>query len=71
MYMFLADILWNVGTCLRRPMSMLALVLEHLYDASMNLFFSDDVHVPCNYSIKDWNMSVRPCADVGTEAATY
>jgi hypothetical protein len=49
---------------------MLALVLEHLYDTSESLFFSDDVYVPCNCSIKSWNMSVRPCADVGTEAAT-
>jgi hypothetical protein len=44
-------------------------VLGHLYAFEI-LFFSDDVHVPCNCSIKGWNMSVRLCADVGTEAAT-
>jgi hypothetical protein len=49
---------------------MLALVLEHHCDASGILVFSDDVHVPCNCSIKGWNMSMRLCADVGTEAAT-
>jgi hypothetical protein len=49
---------------------MLALVLEHLCDAFEILVFSDDVHVPCNCSIKGWNMSMRLCADVGTKAAT-
>jgi hypothetical protein len=49
---------------------MLALVLQHLYDGSENLFFSDDIDVPCSCSIEGWNMSERPCADVGTEAAT-
>ena len=48
---------------------MLALMLEHLY-ASEILVFSDDVHVPCKCSIQGWNMSKRPCADVGTSAAT-
>jgi hypothetical protein len=70
MYMFLDDILQNVGTYLRKLVWMLALVLEHLYDAFENLFFSDDVHVPFNCSIKSWNMTVRSCADVGTLAAT-
>jgi hypothetical protein len=49
---------------------MLALVLEHLCDASEILVFSDDVLVPCNCSFKGWNMSMRLCADVGTSAAT-
>jgi hypothetical protein len=48
---------------------MLALVLEHLY-ASEIMVFLDDVHVPYKCSVQDWNMSVRLCVDVGTEAAT-
>jgi hypothetical protein len=39
---------------------MLALVLQHLYDDSENLFFSDGVHVPYSCSIEGWNMSERP-----------
>jgi hypothetical protein len=49
---------------------MLALVLQHLYDGSENLFFSHDVHVLCSCSIEGWKVTERPCVDVGTEAAT-
>jgi hypothetical protein len=49
---------------------MLALVLQHLYDGSENLFFSDGVHVPCSCSLEGWNMSERPCVDVSTYGVT-
>jgi hypothetical protein len=48
---------------------MLALVLEHLCDASENLP-SDVVHVPYKRLIQGWNMFMRLCADVDTSAAT-
>jgi hypothetical protein len=49
---------------------MLALVLQHLYDGSGNLFFSYGVHDPCSCSIDGWNISKKTCVDNGTEVAT-